>query len=399
MQPSEPISLYNKVYEALGKRFSKGLFSQSINAKQFRPTLHAATILAFLIAGITHAVTLGFLVLGLLLLRGAVLTLSSSGLSSLLAFGLATLCLGIVWLLRPRVLRLTEPVLPRDKYPALYEFADRVAHALQAHPVDGILIDASFSAAIIIVGLRRKRILVLGLPLLSILSRQERVGLVAHEIAHSINGDLNRLFFIGAAITSLATWYDLLYPRGAGSSIVLWIVDAVQHLLASVPRLGLYALIHLLWRDSQRAEYWADYLGATMSGTDAALSLLDKLHFSRAFEIAAQHVHAGWEHVDFFDELRREVSSMPPRELERIRRVERLEGSRLDATHPPTAYRIEFLQAYRVTDAKLVLTSGDNDRIDRELATLRDQIQNHFTSLRRRRSPIQNPRAKPQNPT
>ncbi len=217
--------------------------------------------------------------------------------------------------------------------------------------------------------------------------------------AHGVNGDPNRHLFIGSAVSSLATWYDWLYPGNSYGNIILIMFGVILYAVSGIPRLGLYALIHLLWRDSQRAEYWADYLGATVSGTDAALCALDKMHFSRAYENAAQHVYVGWEHVDFFDELQREVSSMPARELERIRRVERLEGTRLDTTHPPTAYRIEFLKSHRVTEAKVVLTDGDNARIERELAALRDQIQNHFTPPHRRRSSIQNPRSKIENPT
>jgi len=44
--------------------------------------------------------------------------------------------------------------------------------------------------------------------------------------------------------------------------------------IAQLIWLSILALSHLLYRDSQRAEYLADYLAATVSGTEAAQSLI-----------------------------------------------------------------------------------------------------------------------------
>jgi len=88
-----------------------------------------------------------------------------------------------------------------------------------------------------------------------------------------------------------------------------------------------YMLSHLLWRDMQRAEYLADYLAANVSGTDAMLSLLNKLHFEKAMELAAHRARLD-RGKSLIGELRREIANMPERELERIRRVEKLSLSR-----------------------------------------------------------------------
>lgn len=79
--------------------------------------------------------------------------------------------------------------------------------------------------------------------------------------------------------------------------------------------------------------------------------------------------------LDFFAELRREVAEVPPRELERIRRVEQLEGSQLDVTHPPTVYRIEYLQSRRNPTAEVSCPAAESEQIDRELAALQNKIQ------------------------
>lgn len=143
-------------------------------------------------------------------------------------------------------------------------------------------------------------------------------------------------------------------------------------------------LSHLLWHDSQRAEYLADHLAAQVGGTAAALATLDKLHYSGMFTQAVRTVSLGKHSCAMFDELERLVAEMPRRELERIRRVERLETSRLDATHPPTARRIDFLRARPVPAPKVVLTRHDLEAIDRELAPYKAAIQDRLLDLHRR---------------
>jgi heat shock protein HtpX len=114
---------------------------------------------------------------------------------------------------RPRVPKVHEAIMAREKALALHKLADEVARALDTSPVDGIVISSDFNAGLGQGGRRRRRILHLGLPLVSILNGEERVALLAHELAHSVNGDPNRGFFVGTAISSLAQWHYLLRPN------------------------------------------------------------------------------------------------------------------------------------------------------------------------------------------
>ncbi len=134
----------------------------------------------------------------------------------------------------------------------------------------------------------------LGLPLLAILDNQEKIALIAHELAHDVNGDPARTFFIGAAVGALIEWHQLLLPE-------------------SIPNL--------------------------------------------------------------FDELRQRMAAMPEYEMKRIRRVEALERSRLDVTHPPTTYRIELLKARRVSGRTVMLPSSESDKLKQELASLESKVQ------------------------
>ena len=65
---------------------------------------------------------------------------------------------------------------------------------------------------------------------------------------------------------------------------------------------------------------------------------------------------------------------MTPRERERRRRIARLEDSRLDATHPPTASRIAVLEGRPFNEARVVLAADASARIDEELARYRKEI-------------------------
>ncbi|MCI0643464.1 MAG: M48 family metallopeptidase [Chloroflexi bacterium] len=240
------------------------------------------------------------------------------------------------------------------------------------------------------VGWRRKRILYLGLPLFAVLDRQERIALLGHEIAHSVNGDPTRNFLTLTAIYSLVVWFSILWGMtgayAAGFFLALLLPSNwVLYPLAGLAWLGAYSLVHLLWWDSQRAEYLADFLAATVGGTEAMLALLEKLCSGQTFDIALQHIsfNPDFKDQDFFDLLRQRIVQVPAREVQRIKRVEQLAESRLDTTHPPTPYRIALLQTRPALEPKVVLSPAENDAIDSELLTIRSQIQKQLVSWRR----------------
>jgi heat shock protein HtpX len=286
-------------------------------------------------------------------------------------------------------------VTPRDRLPTLYQAVDHVAQALGASTVDAVVIDWRFNASFRQVGWRRRKVLTLGLPLLAILNGEERVALIAHELAHAVNGDPNRSFFTGTAVTSLIEWYRLLRPyriwnfRSHGSSagaladMGAVVGNLLSLCLSGVAWLGAYVLSHLLWHDSQRAEYLADSLAARVAGTDTMLALLDKLHFSRTFTNAVRSVSVGQGSLSLFDELQRSMAEMPERELERIRRVEHLEATRLDVTHPPTVYRIELLKARPMPQPQVVVSPLDVEQMDRELEPYKKRVQEWLVEMHR----------------
>ncbi|MDY7077222.1 MAG: M48 family metallopeptidase [Chloroflexota bacterium] len=235
----------------------------------------------------------------------------------------------------------------------MYEFVDSVATILESPRIEGIVIDEQFNASFGQVGWKRKRILTLGLPLWVILNKEEKVALIAHELAHGVNGDPNRGVIVGSAVYTLARWYSFLRPAyildvapGAGIFGLLMIpFNILAFCLSTLPWITGYVLIHLLWHDSQRAEYLSDSLAAKVSGSRGVISLLEKLYFGPVFiETIERLARNQSRNVKLFEELSRRAAETSWEELTRMKNEDRVEGGRLDITHPPTAYRIELLE-------------------------------------------------------
>ena len=100
---------------------------------------------------------------------------------------LGVILLAATFILRPRLgsvrrLRKSGQVLDRTDAPALYGVADRVAAHLGCPPSYLILANGQFNASYARIGLRRRSVLTLGLPLWEILTPQERIALLGSEI-------------------------------------------------------------------------------------------------------------------------------------------------------------------------------------------------------------------------
>jgi Zn-dependent protease with chaperone function len=166
-------------------------------------------VLAFLLTGMVHALTLALALGGALMIVNTWFSLGPALLGALM--------LGIAWVLRPRIGGLEATPLTRSEAPALYRLLDRVAQATEHPPIDALVVDATFNASYTRVGLRGRPVLSLGLPLLAVLDPQQKVALMAHEMAHGVNGDPVRSLFVGSAVDALQAWYNLLHPRALWS--------------------------------------------------------------------------------------------------------------------------------------------------------------------------------------
>lgn len=280
----------------------------------------------------------------------------------------------------PSRTKMPKDILKRSEFPALYGLLDKITETSKTELVYGIVINKEFNAAYTEVGLKRRKIVYIGLPLFYILNPEERVALLSHEIAHALNGDVSRGFITGTALHTLITWYEIISPdKDEGDDGLMSILSRfVMSVFSYIILLVIYILIHLVYNDTQRAEYLADYIGAHISGKDTMQALLYKLHLRPTYRIALQRSALSRREISFFNELDKQLKQIPKKELERIRLVEGMEESRLDATHPPTAYRIEFVRKSDSFIPKVSLNEAEILTIDKELNRLKESIEDEL---------------------
>lgn len=384
----EPRTTFERLYRRAGIRVSDRLARQLAADDSSQSRLTWSLAAAYVIAA---SVYLGLLVL------------AAAGLFALVAWfpnpvsWIGLLVAVLAFLMRPRLGRLPqEGGLGREEAPRLYACIDAVATTLATRSVDLVVVDGSFNAAWSVVGLRRKRVLRLGLPLLTMLSPAERIALIAHELSHARNRDARRGVFVGGAVRALLLQYQMLQPA---SELVAryhgerWIVrrrsdfgggfdvlfNALMWVLSRPSALLLQLEWHLLLHETQRAEYLADLAAAEVAGTDATVGLLEKLMLESTFRSTVQHVSRQRD-CDLFAELSAAAASIPERERLRRHRVARLEEARLDATHPPTARRIDLLEQRRHRPPGL---PPDITGFDAELVHRRSDLQSKLIDRHR----------------
>lgn len=187
----------------------------------------------------------------------------------------------------------------------------------------------------------------IGYPLWLILTPQERVALLAHELAHSRNGDARHGLVVGSALHSLHELRVVTsfgWQPGGGVSAL---ITACLLAILGVPVRALIFLLELLLnRSSQHAEYRADEMQAQVAGSAAAVSLLDVLitrtHSVSDF-LASSTVAVGTGNL--WAALRSHLDAVAETELERHREFARAERTGVDTTHPPTYLRIRRVLA------------------------------------------------------
>jgi Zn-dependent protease with chaperone function len=222
---------------------------------------------------------------------------------------------------------------------------------------------------------------------MSFLEPDERVALIAHELAHARNGDASRSLVIGSAVRSLEELYYLIAPGGgivfSEVAFLGRIADGALWLI-SRPVLGLlYLEYHLLLRDKQRAEYLADALAARVAGSGAVIRLQEKLLLVSTAHGVVQNRLYDRDDVDLFEQISMTVKDVPERERERRRRIARLEDSRLDVTHPPTGQRIRLLEERPALQASVRSDEAEAAKVDGNLARHRRRFQDELIDERR----------------
>ncbi|WP_242108691.1 M48 family metallopeptidase [Luteimonas aquatica] len=234
--------------------------------------------------------------------------------------------------------------LGEGEAPRLTEDVERLRAAVGAPPLSGIVIDSELNAAAAQVPrlfglLGNRQYLVLGLPLLQLLDREELASVIAHEFGH-FGAEHGR--FSGWIYRVRLSWYRVLEGMAQRGGIV-------AHLLFKfyeryVPYFNAYSFVL-----AREQEYEADAAAARATGAEAAASALVRLELAQA-----RLQRTFWPQLS----ARMPAQPQPPRDyhqaLARVLRVPMacdqarlLDATARDAaledTHPPLPQRVAAL--------------------------------------------------------
>jgi len=292
---------------------------------------------------------------------------------------------------RPRLGRLRDGVVTvdRGRAPALFAVVDRVAAEVGTPPPHQLVVVPEFNAFSAVVGLRRRRVLGLGLPLWAALTPQERVALLAHELGHFVNGDPRRGLVTQPAYATLAALAELTRPGvGAADGVMVQLARPLQAALSGAFRFAQLAVVMIGQRDAQRAEYHADVVSARVAGTAASLSMLDALLCGEPIGFGlCRAARTRWQRAGGGRARGARVEAVPPdggadewRAAAALARTELAptlavrrqlsirDGVSLFGGHPATGLRIRRLAALRQLPAVVAHSEAEAARVDAELA-------------------------------
>ncbi len=377
-------------------RAVRDVFKSCAAAQNLRTLRDHSKTFAVVCAIVVHLATVA--VLGL-----AVFVATTSVLLPIKVVLVATLA-GTAVLVRPRLGRAPKgsPVT-REQAPTLWACVEELCRTIGARPPDFILVDDSFNAGYGSVGLRRRRYLRIGYPLWNVLSSQERIGLLSHEMAHDVNHDLRRSVITYTALNSLTQWFRLFTPStrpvrrrrqvsrtmtrsnaiSQSISNLEMITPIVFAPIAAIVALAGNRLRRITERVGQHAEYLADDLAADVAGSESFKDLMVKLLVAdacfRALQSASQQGLTNlWAAEAEF------MNSVPSSEIDRRRRVAGSKLQRVDVSHPPTELRIQMIESRPRRSIRVPTLVQLIGGADHELEPWAERIQ---ASIRQRHPP------------
>lgn len=370
MAASEPALTggFDRAGRRLGERQARRLLDDVRESPERAVPATGERVAAFLVACAVHLLTAALIVGGVLL---AWSTWFDVGWAIVAVF-LITAGLAVL----PRLERPPGGQRLRlEEVPLLHDLADDVAGALNAPAVQAIVLNGDFNIGYAASGLTQRRVLVVGLPFWSVLDGAERIAVLAHEFGHAVSGDPSTSVVIGGALQTLRRWEAMLRPdrsryQQAWARGFLAVVDPLLWVVALVPRAAHAALTRLVLRDQQRCEYLSDVFAVEVAGrgaTGRALekTLLEPVVGDELYRLAQQVAMR-----DVWAVLRRRADTVMASDRKRLLDDAAAQQVTRDATHPPTALRLELVRSLPDAPAAVSRTRADWDEIDAELAPL-----------------------------
>ncbi|MBI2519537.1 MAG: M48 family metalloprotease [Bdellovibrio sp.] len=282
----------------------------------------------------------------------------------------------VSYFLKPNFPKKPEEKLYSSKdLPFTFAVLDKIGKKLNTKATHEIAILQEYNAYYGIYGMKAKRVVGLGLPLINALTNKELLFVLGHEMGHGSHGDNSRSFYIFTSVLSLSKWHVILRP------VTLWDSNIGFYALGAFPFLLLqlmlsYVIYGVVWlmawlfyRSSQVDEFHADYSGYLIAGESDAQVALTKMHYGAYFEILVQKSALNREKDPYqlFARLRNKINELPENEKMRITKLIAKEKGSLDMTHPPTIYRQMALKMIDVPSFENVVTDFEIAQMRKEL--------------------------------
>lgn len=367
-------SAFNRLVFRIRARHSAQRYEELIAREphSLRPRLTAGKVATYAIAAAVNLIPFALAALAISMIYANWPSISAMVWGAIILFA--------AWALLPAKDQMPKNLLSRERAPRLYQLVDKVAAANGARPVHSLVVEAEFGASYQEVGLLRRPIVTIGLPLWAVLNPQERIAILSHEFAHGTNRDSITHGFVARAIQTLARLADTLAP--SYDDFFSLIMSPVLAVLSGIFRGLAMLMLELFWQRSQDAEFRADYSASRVAGSEAMQHALRKTSFSAYLTQVLDPVsyRDDWQGKSIFPEFKAFVASLPPIELERLRRADELQTFEKKSSHPPRWARVRFLQRH-ASQPSLVADADEMALIDKELARLEPVITSRLLAL------------------
>lgn len=306
------------------------------------------------------------------------ITAIAFGFPSIPMLGIGAFLLGAAAYLRPRVILNEISTLTQSDAPTLLRLLDQISDALGAPKVSGVHVSNDFNAYVVEFN-PQERVVGIGAPLWIALDPAERLAILAHEIAHLANNDPARGRLTGAAMVTLSRWLELFSPPSlidheTNTEIIVDDRGIIAQIVSGLfgGAVGAIALSYekLIFAESQRAEYLADIMAASVAGAPAMQSALKKIILAPlADDFVSRIYYDGSKELNMFEGMANAVRAPDTITSEKLY----IEAAKIlhsvDSSHPPTRYRIEVVGVAGQVDRKLLVGNIDWKHIDDELSS------------------------------
>ncbi|MEZ5282910.1 MAG: M48 family metallopeptidase [Acidimicrobiales bacterium] len=209
--------------------------------------------------------------------------------------------------------------------PHLFALLERLAREMDAPLPDSILITSDFNAFARMSPWRRRRVVGFGWPAWVALDRDQRVAVLAHELAH-LHSDVERSIPLQLSMATLYRWHETLKPapwqtlgaRTGLAAVIGWLY-------------GVQARSYL--RASQPAEISANRRAAEVVGSRTVISALETMTLGEVATGAMSR--ARMQRTDLWEGVSEAFDRLDPRRRQSIATEAVRVGGHVLSTHPP----------------------------------------------------------------